>query len=526
MLDGRHTGTGGGNHMVLGGPTPADSPLLRRPDLLRSLLGYWHNHPSLSFLFSGSVLRSDQSASARRRGAERFAARARDRVRAGATRRARRRRGWSIACFAICSSICTGNTHRAEFCIDKLYAPDTSSGRQGLVELRSFEMPPHAQMSLAQQLLLRAARRPLLESPYNQTLVRWDTELHDRFMLPHFVADDFHDVLADLDDAAATPLQPEWFAPHIEFRFPVHGSITQRGVHVELRQALEPWYVLGEEPGAGGAVRYVDSSVERLQVKVTGHDRIAALPRLQRPRRCRFIRREPPASSSPASAIVPGSRRAACTRRSRCHAPLVFDLVDAMERSARLADARITSRIPVGATSRRFPSTPTRRKAAGSRGSQSIGHTPGSMTVPARGAPSGLAPLTLDLRRPPAPSAAAPTRARIAMSSITNGKLPIRSRAPVAVSRGVPADRRRVRRDARRHPARCARTARRSCSSLEAMGPHEFAVATRQRAPRDSRERRHLQRLRRSAGHRSALGAGHGAAARLGGRVEPTRSRD
>jgi uncharacterized protein (DUF2126 family) len=163
----------------------------------------------------------------------------------------------------------TGNTHRAEFCIDKLYSPDSATGRLGLVELRSYEMPPDARMSLAQHLLLRALVAKFWDTPYKTPLVRWGTDIHDRWMLPHFLWEDFCDVIEGLR-ADGFELEQEWFAPHHEFRFPRIGDITQRNVHVELRSALEPWHVLGEENAAGAAVRYVDSSVERLQVKVSG----------------------------------------------------------------------------------------------------------------------------------------------------------------------------------------------------------------------------------------------------------------
>jgi uncharacterized protein (DUF2126 family) len=163
----------------------------------------------------------------------------------------------------------SGNTHRAEFSIDKLYAPESSGGRLGLVEMRAFEMPPHARMSLAQHLLLRGLVATFWREPYTNSLVRWGTDIHDRWMLPHFCETDFKDVVRDLR-AAGYPFEFDWFAPQFEFRFPRIGDFVQRDVQVELRTALEPWHVLGEEPAGGSSVRYVDSSLERLQVKARG----------------------------------------------------------------------------------------------------------------------------------------------------------------------------------------------------------------------------------------------------------------
>lgn len=396
MLDGRHTGTGGGNHVVIGGASPADSPLLRRPDVLRSLIGFWVNHPSLSYLFSGTFIGPTSQAPRV------------DEGRADAIYELQiafdqipdqgHVPPWLVdRVFRNLLVDVSGNTHRAEFCIDKLYSPDSASGRLGLLELRAFEMPPHSRMSLTQALLLRGLIAMFWQRPYREKLVRWRTELYDRFLLPHYVEEDFADVIFSLNDFGY-PFQEDWFAPHFEFRFPHYGTIVRCGTQLSLRQAIEPWHVLGEETGGGGTVRFVDSSVERLEAKVTGmvDDRHVLL--------CNG-RRVPLRPTGVNGEFVAGIRYRAWQPPScmhptiGVHAPLVFDIHDTWNKRS-IGGCTYHVAHPGGRNYETFPVNANEAEARRVARFFAIGHTPATIAPPEENVNPDY-PHTLDLRSTP-----------------------------------------------------------------------------------------------------------------------------
>ncbi|MGA2048614.1 MAG: transglutaminase family protein, partial [Terracidiphilus sp.] len=292
----------------------------------------------------------------------------------------------------------TGNSHRAEFCVDKLFPPEGLGLQLGLLELRAFEMAPHLEMNLLQMLLVRALVSMFWKTPFEGSLIRWGTTLHDRFMLPEFIRRDLREVLGRLREFGHS-FEDEWFDAHLEFRFPKIGSIAADGVELELRQALEPWNVLAEETFSGRTVRTVDSSMERIQVKLSG---VTLESRYAVACNGRKVPLQPTGEPGTALAGVRfRARRLSATLHPTVpvHAPLVFHLIDRM-RGNSIGQCTYHVGPPDG---RLYTARPTNAAEADDRRMERFKvacppiypmHVPEEEINP-------LFPMTLDLRLPP-----------------------------------------------------------------------------------------------------------------------------
>jgi uncharacterized protein (DUF2126 family) len=398
LLDGRLSGSGGGNHITFGGPTPLSSPFLKNPDLLASLLTFTQHHPSLSYLFSGLFIGPTSEAPRVDEARHETIYELEIALAHAFSMRGKEVPPWLVdTLFRHLLVDLSGNTHRAEISIDKLFDPVTAHGRQGLVEFRAFEMPPHPRMVSAQLLLLRTLLASFLEEPYQGELVRWGQSLHDRFLLPYYLWKDFEDVLGFLD-SRGLPLPPEAYRAFLELRCPVAGRMVARDVMVEVRNALEPWMVLGEELTRYGTARFVDSSVERIEVRVEGlvPERHAILVNGHR---------LPLRETGTAGEFVGGVRFRAWAPPHSLHAhlgihhPVKLDILDTWGKRSLGACAYHVWH-PQG---RAFEAAPLTRFEASARRAQRF-TTEGPIPFPADARPASAHPdnpFTLDLRRLP-----------------------------------------------------------------------------------------------------------------------------
>jgi len=396
MRDGRRTGTGGGSHITLGGATFAESPMLRRPELLGSLIAYWQNHPALSYLFSGQYIGPTSQA-------PRVDEARHDslyELEITFQQLGRLRRAGAIHPEQIDRLLrnllvdVTGNTHRAEFCVDKLASPDGPAGRLGLLELRAFEMAPHERMAAVQFLLVRALVARFWKTPFQDHSIQWGTVLHDRFMLPHYLAADMREIVSELN-AAGYAFEFDWLTPFFEFRFPLCGSVSCGAVTLELRHALEPWPVLGEAATTSGTSRAVDASMDRLQVRLSGMDadRHVLL--------CNG-RRVPLQPAASAGEFVAGVRYRARTFPSMLHptiglhVPLQFDIVDVPAKRL-LGGCAYHVMNPGGKPYDRLPADPAEADARRTTRFVPRGGSGATISVPPA-SPASESPCTLDLR--------------------------------------------------------------------------------------------------------------------------------